>query len=79
MLKCLSSTVYQFFGSLGAFTTISPLLMALVEGIRGEEEGISFLLFNYYIRDVNNGTLGVIMSLIIDLGSIGLSCLVSER
>lgn len=70
-------SVYQFLSPLGAATALSPVLMATIEGLRGEQSGISFMLFNYYLRDVNNGTLGVILTLIVDLAFVGLSTLVS--
>ncbi|CDJ41573.1 hypothetical protein, conserved [Eimeria tenella] len=68
--------VYQFLSALGAATALSPALMALIEGVKGESLGISFMLSNYYIRDVHNATLGVIISLLIDLASIGLGTIV---
>ncbi|CDI75721.1 hypothetical protein, conserved [Eimeria praecox] len=67
------ATVYQFCSALGAATAINPVLMAVIEGMSSNRTGISFMLFNYYIRDVNNATLGVIIALLIDLTFIGFS------
>lgn len=72
----MCATVYQFLSALGAATALSPALMALIEGLKGESLGISLMLSNYYIRDVHNATLGVIISLLIDLAFIGLGTIV---
>lgn len=61
---------------MGAATALSPVLMVIIEGLKSEQAGISFMLFNYYMRDVNNATLGIVISLLIDLISMGLSTLV---
>ncbi|CDI81162.1 hypothetical protein EAH_00003950 [Eimeria acervulina] len=67
--------VYQFCSALGAATALNPVLMAVIEGLSSNLSGISFVLSNYYIRDVNNGTLGVMIALLIDLAFIGCSML----
>ncbi|XP_026191424.1 uncharacterized protein LOC34617590 [Cyclospora cayetanensis] len=68
--------VYQFLSALGAATALSPILMLTIEAIKGEWRGTSFMLFSYYKRDVNSGTFGVIIKLVIDLVCMGLSTLV---
>ena len=70
------AAVYQFCSALGAATALNPVLMAVIEGLSSNLSGISFVLSNYYIRDVNNGTLGVMIALLIDLAFIGCSMLV---
>ncbi|CDJ48408.1 hypothetical protein, conserved [Eimeria brunetti] len=67
--------VYQFCSALGAATALNPILMAAIEGISSNMTGISFMLSNYYIRDVNNATLGVIIALLIDFAFIGCNTL----
>ncbi|CDJ36246.1 uncharacterized protein EMH_0064120 [Eimeria mitis] len=76
MLGRQPTPVYQFCSALGAATALNPVLMAAIEGISSNMTGVSFMLFNHYIRDVNNATLGVIIALLIDLAFIGCSILV---
>ncbi|KAL8269232.1 hypothetical protein Esti_006841 [Eimeria stiedai] len=67
--------VYQFFSAVGACTTLSPILITIIEGIRGQTDGLAFLLFNYYLRESNNGTLGILMTLIIDIVFLTVGCM----